>query len=206
MAHGNPAPLLDWARWNGRSARESATSQGGRPPIWERYQRFMKDNPAVLEEALNLARAELAAGATRIGAKALWERLRGRMRVKTGGKLKLDNDYTALLARDLIAAEPKLAGKIELRERKTAIDKAVDETAPITERSMLLGTIDLSVITPNGTFTKVRFYQHADRVRAVIGPTAKEPWFLMDALTLEECKDALANALIEMANMIRMPT
>lgn len=126
MAHGNPAPLLDWARWNGRKERTSATSESGRPPIWERYQRFMKDNPAVLEEALNLARAELAAGAKRIGAKALWERLRGRMRVKTGGKFKLDNDYTALLARDLITAEPKLAGKIELRERKTAIDKASD--------------------------------------------------------------------------------
>lgn len=131
MAHGTPAPLLDWARWNGRKERTSATSESGRLPIWERYQRFMKDNPAVLEEALNLARAELAAGAKRIGAKALWERLRGRMRVKTGRKFKLDNDYTALLARDLITAEPKLAGKIELRERKTAIDKAVDKTTPI---------------------------------------------------------------------------
>lgn len=131
MPHGAPAPLLDWARWNGRKERTSATSTTGQPPIWERYQTFIKDNPHVLEEALHLARGKLAAGAKRIGAKALWEELRGVLRVKKGGTFKLDNSYTALMARDLIAAEPRLERVIELRERKTRIDAAIDATTPI---------------------------------------------------------------------------
>jgi hypothetical protein len=136
MPHGAPAPLLDWARWNGRKTRRSATSTSGRPPVWERYQTFIKANPHVLEEALHLARGKLAAGAKRIGAKALWEELRTSIRVKKLGSYKLDNDFTALLARDLIAAEPRLAGVIELRERKTRIDKAVDQTTPLKDDDM----------------------------------------------------------------------
>lgn len=131
MAHGAPAPLLDWARWNGRKERTSATSSAGTPPIWERYQAFIKANPHVLTEALHLARARLAAGEKRIGAKALWEELRRSIKVKKLGSYKLNNDYTALLARDLIAADPRLERVIELRERKTRIDAAVDATTPL---------------------------------------------------------------------------
>lgn len=154
MAHGNPAPLLDWARWNGRKERTSATISSGSPPIWERYQTFIKENPHVLTEALHLARARLAAGAKRIGAKALWEELRTSIRVKKLGSYKLNNDYTALLARDLIAADPRLERVIELRERKTAIDKAVDETTQIVTRPdvhIASITVDLESVRRGGS-------------------------------------------------------
>lgn len=125
------APLFDWARWNGQSSRTPATSTTGRPPIWERYQAFVTANPHVLEEALHLARERLARGQKRIGAKALWEELRTSIKVKKLGSYALDNDYTALLARDLVRLEPRLDKVIERRERRSRTDKAADETAPL---------------------------------------------------------------------------
>lgn len=136
-----PTPLFDWARWNGR-ARKSTTSTTGRPPIGERYRSFILANPHVLEEALHLARGKLASGAKRIGAKALWEELRTSIHVKKLGAYKLNNDYTALLARELISIDPRLERVIELRERKTRFDKAVDETTPLQKDDAMPTLID----------------------------------------------------------------
>ena len=173
MSHGAPQPLLDWARWNGRKERASATGSAGTPPIWERYQAFIKANPHVLTEALHLARARLAAGEKRIGAKALWEELRRSIKVKKLGSYKLNNDYTALLARDLIAADPRLERVIELRERKTRIDAAVDATTPLKDdMSKTIHVIDQSnaesghkdsieVIDDNtGLWARIRVREH----------------------------------------------
>jgi hypothetical protein len=85
----------------------------------QRFEAFDAANPHVLEEMLRLARAELRAGETRIGVKALWELLREAIRVRKLGNWKLNNSFTALYARRLIELEPALAGVIETRRRKS---------------------------------------------------------------------------------------
>lgn len=89
-----------------------------RPSIEVRFEEFDKANPHVLVEMLRLARIKLAAGARRIGAKALWEELRESIRVRALGNWKLDNSLTALYARKLIELDGSLAGVIETRKRK----------------------------------------------------------------------------------------
>jgi hypothetical protein len=84
----------------------------------QRFEAFHAANPHVLAEMLRLAREKLDAGATRIGCKALWEQLRESIRVRKLGDYHLDNSLTALYARALIEAEPRLAGVIEIRRRK----------------------------------------------------------------------------------------
>jgi hypothetical protein len=90
--------------------------------IDDRFESFCASNPHVFDELLRLARARLNRGETFISAKALWEELRVALaKIEDGGygKYKLNNSYTALYARALIAAEPKLAGVIKTRTRKT---------------------------------------------------------------------------------------
>lgn len=164
------APLLDWARWNGHKA-QTATSSSGQPPIWERYQTFMRENPHVLAEALHLARARLAAGQKRIGAKALWEELRTSIRVKKLGSYKLNNDFTALLARDLIAAEPRLERVIELRERKTRMDQAVDETTPLRKDTTMATLLEQYL----GNNTRLFVYENGGKATASIQTLSSHP-------------------------------
>jgi hypothetical protein len=90
-----------------------------RPSIGERFRLFHEANPHVLTEMLRLARGRLAAGATRVGAKALWEELRQSLRVQNTGPHKLDNSLTALYARKLIELDASLATVIETRRRKS---------------------------------------------------------------------------------------
>jgi hypothetical protein len=54
----------------------------------------------------------------RLGAKAIWERLRWNfmLRKAEGEKFKLNNNYTAYMARFAIKKVPGLAGYFELRE------------------------------------------------------------------------------------------
>lgn len=92
----------------------------GRPSIEERFRAFHAANPHVLEEMLRLAREHLERGAKRIGCKALWEQLRESLRVRRVGEHKLDNSLTALYARALLEAEPRLVGVIEVRRRRAA--------------------------------------------------------------------------------------
>lgn len=85
-----------------------------------RFERFHEENPHVLLEMLRLARARIAAGATRVGVKSLWEELRVTLRVsvRDDGDWKLNNSFTAPYARALIAAAPELGAFIETRRRK----------------------------------------------------------------------------------------
>jgi hypothetical protein len=99
------------------AARPRAVT-GKRASIGQRWEDFLLANPHVMDEMLRLARARLSRGATRIGAKALWEELRESLRVQKLGDWKLDNSLTALASRRLIELEPKLEGVIELRKRK----------------------------------------------------------------------------------------
>jgi hypothetical protein len=89
-----------------------------KPSIQDAFELFISLNPHVLPEMLRLARAKLAAGYKRIGAKALWEELRESIRVQKLGPYRLNNSYTALAARRLIELEPALDGVIETRQRK----------------------------------------------------------------------------------------
>ena len=89
-----------------------------RPSIDERFRLFNDENPHVLTEMLRIARARVAAGAKRVGAKAIWEELRQYLRVNKTGPHKLDNSLTALYARKLLEVDPSLATVIELRRRK----------------------------------------------------------------------------------------
>lgn len=82
------------------------------------FETFLVSNPHVMPAMLSLARAKLAAGYKRIGAKALWEDLREHLRAHKLGQWKLNNSFTALAARRLIELEPALAGVIEVRRRK----------------------------------------------------------------------------------------
>jgi hypothetical protein len=84
----------------------------------QRFEAFHTTNPHVFVEMLRLARERLDAGATRIGCKALWEQLRESIRVRKLGDYHLDNSLTALYARELLVAEPRLVGVIETRKRK----------------------------------------------------------------------------------------
>jgi hypothetical protein len=89
-----------------------------RPSITERFEAFHAANPHVLEEMLRLARQHVAEGATRIGAKQLWEELRLSLRVNKLGEYRLDNSLTSLYARAIVEADPTLAPMFELRTRR----------------------------------------------------------------------------------------
>lgn len=89
------------------------------PTLEQQFEAFVEANPHVMPEMLRLARARIDRGEKRVGAKALWEELRGSIRAQKLGDWKLNNSFTALAARRLIELEPKLASVIETRKRKT---------------------------------------------------------------------------------------
>jgi hypothetical protein len=91
------------------------------PTLDERFATFHVENPHVFDELLRLARVHLDRGDQRIGVKALWEELRASLSTRTdAGDFKLNNSYTAIYARHLLAAEPRLDGVIEVRRRRCA--------------------------------------------------------------------------------------
>lgn len=81
------------------------------------YREWCRKNPRALDLFLRFAREALRAGRP-FGVKALAERVRWETSVRWGrdrSGFKWNNNYTAYLARDLVRAEPQLAGLIELR-------------------------------------------------------------------------------------------
>jgi hypothetical protein len=125
--------LLDWkpgpqvgalhetesARAEDRRARKAAA----RPKsVDQRYAEFAKANPHVFTELLRLATARLDRGETFISIKALWEELRTSLDLADDGAApgayKLNNNFTAIYARALIRAQPRLDGVIKVRERR----------------------------------------------------------------------------------------
>ena len=90
----------------------------GELSISERFELFHARNPQVYQRLHELALAEAQAGRRRISTKRLYEELRvdgdgG----ATGREYRYNNDFTALYARKLVE-DPRLAGLIELRQRK----------------------------------------------------------------------------------------
>ena len=120
---------MDLSRWFYGLVPEAAAPQPkpdpaatGRPSIEERFASFHAANPHVFASMLELARARLARGERRIGAKALWEELRRHLQTtgaEAGGEVyRLDNSLTSLYARALLDAETRLVGVIETRQRR----------------------------------------------------------------------------------------
>lgn len=84
------------------------------------FKKFHKENPNVLDELAELARKLQLRGHKRYGIKGLFEVLRYRRNLKTvGDEFKLNNNYTALYAREIMWKFPSLDGFFELRERRS---------------------------------------------------------------------------------------
>jgi len=85
--------------------------------IREAFDRFHAQNPHVYAEIVMLARRARRSGAERIGIGMLFEVLRWRHTLRTGGDdFKLNNNYRSYYARVIMAKEPDLAGMFELRK------------------------------------------------------------------------------------------
>lgn len=89
---------------------------GSRPTITDQFLAFDAAHPYVYRALERLTAERLAAGATRIGLKELFEALRWRL---PQGLRGLNNNYTALYARQLVADHPEWALVFELRRRRT---------------------------------------------------------------------------------------
>ncbi|MFE0055334.1 hypothetical protein [Streptomyces sp. NPDC059003] len=96
-------------------ARPSSRA-GARPTITDQFLAFDAEHPYVYRALERLTAERLAAGATRIGLKELFEALRWRL---PQGLRGLNNNYTALYARQLVADHPEWASVFELRRRRT---------------------------------------------------------------------------------------
>ncbi|MGC4950042.1 hypothetical protein ACLQ2N_28060 [Streptomyces sp. DT224] len=83
--------------------------------ITEQFRTFDAHNPHVFRALERMAAGRLAAGATRISLKHLFEDLRRQL---PQGDAGLNNNYTALYARQLISQHPHWASAFELRRRR----------------------------------------------------------------------------------------
>ncbi|MGI5479338.1 hypothetical protein [Streptomyces lavendofoliae] len=83
--------------------------------ITEPFHAFDARHPHVYRALERMAACRLAAGATRVSLKDLFEDLRRQLPHGVPG---LNNNFTALYARRLIAAHPHWASAFELRRRR----------------------------------------------------------------------------------------
>ncbi len=91
--------------------------------IDERFKRFISANPQVYSAFVFFAREYLARGHGRVGAKAVWERLRWEYGVRTAhdaGDALLNNDYVSRIARLAAAREPDLRCAFAFRALRDA--------------------------------------------------------------------------------------
>ena len=89
-----------------------------RGTLEQRFREFCDRNPHILHELERRALRLHAVGAPRIGVKAIYEAMRYDAAVRTDSTPKLDNSFTALFARQLIAYHPELSSVIETRTRR----------------------------------------------------------------------------------------
>lgn len=91
-----------------------------RRTIEERFTEFHKANPHVMRLLVQLAREAKDSGATKLGMRMLWERLRWSLVVETQDEsgFKLNDHYPPLYSRLIMANHPELDGLFEVRERK----------------------------------------------------------------------------------------
>lgn len=94
-----------------------ATNRASGRSITEQFHAFDAQNPHVYRALERMATRRLAAGATRVNLKDLFEDLRRQLPYGVAG---LNNNFTALYARRLIDDHPHWAGAFELRRRRAA--------------------------------------------------------------------------------------
>lgn len=98
-----------------RPATATPTLPGMRTPA-ERWRRFHALNPRVYALFAQFAGEARAAGLTRFSADAILHRIRWFVAVETrGDTFKLNNDWAAYYARQLIADDPSFGTFFELR-------------------------------------------------------------------------------------------
>ncbi|MDJ0464666.1 MULTISPECIES: hypothetical protein [Streptomyces] len=83
--------------------------------ITDQFHAFHAQHPHVYRALERMTARQLATGATRVGLKNLFEDLRRELPYGVAG---LNNNFTALYARQLVAAHPKWASAFELRRRR----------------------------------------------------------------------------------------
>jgi hypothetical protein len=85
--------------------------------IEQAFLRFHAQNPHVYDELVKLARRARRSGSSRVGIGMLFEVLRWRHTLRTGGDdFKLNNNYRSYYARLIMLREPDLAGVFETRQ------------------------------------------------------------------------------------------
>jgi hypothetical protein len=85
--------------------------------IRDAFRRFHSENPHVYRQLVRMARDGKAAGATKLGIGMLFEVLRWRHTLRTGGDdFKLNNNYRSYYARLIMENEPDLFGIFEIRK------------------------------------------------------------------------------------------
>lgn len=82
------------------------------------FLRFHDANPQVFEAFRFFAKQAHEAGAKRIGARLIAERVRWETQIERRGAYKLNDHHTPLYARMLVAKFPQLEGLFEFRESK----------------------------------------------------------------------------------------
>lgn len=86
----------------------------------EKFEEWRKQNGEAIALYLRFARQMKASGRKHYGMKAIAERVRWEMTVgRTDGEaFKVNNNYTAYIARLLVELDPSLSGLFEFRTRK----------------------------------------------------------------------------------------
>lgn len=89
------------------------------PELVRQWRRFHAENPHVWRLFERFALEAAASGVSRIGAKAIWERMRWSLQVETSehrrGSWRLNNSYTAHYARLFRERHPEHAELFETR-------------------------------------------------------------------------------------------
>jgi len=96
--------------------------QPERVTIEERFDEFHRMNPHVYEAIVAMVLYDLRAGVHHGSMKFIFERLRHQYRIQTHGReeYRLNNVFTALYARKVMAEYPEAAGFFETRNRTAA--------------------------------------------------------------------------------------
>ena len=82
----------------------------------ERFERWARENPGIVEHFLRYARELKGSGVRHYGIKSIAERVRWHVRVESRDQdFKINNNYVSRLARLLVKRDPSLEGLFETR-------------------------------------------------------------------------------------------
>lgn len=109
--------------------------------IDERFGRFHRANPEILQSLIDLSRAAKARGYRTYSLKALWEVLRFNANPRAAERYKLSNSFTSRYARLVMQTAADLQGFFTLRDLKSR----TAEQARQADLDDLLGANDPSV-------------------------------------------------------------